>query len=172
MSLKIILIMLALSGVGGVVLGYVLRVLIGLAQRGSVELDIKQKLLKRRSRRRRLLPMPSSAGRSSRRSVSRLSKSAKRRSPRARSAWRQEKNFLIPASATWTKRTLRCARANRRRCARRRSQKISQKNAPRNSRRPRIFRKRRRARSSFSEIERTYEESILLRSTEIGRKRS
>ena len=29
----------------GVVLGYVLRVLIGLAQRGSVELDIKQKLL-------------------------------------------------------------------------------------------------------------------------------
>jgi ribonucrease Y len=45
MSLKIILIMLALSGVGGIALGYVLRVLIGLAQRGSVELDIKQKLL-------------------------------------------------------------------------------------------------------------------------------
>ncbi|NNM83611.1 ribonuclease Y [Candidatus Parcubacteria bacterium] len=45
MSLQIILIMLALSGVGGVVLGYVLRVLIGLAQRGSIELDIKQKLL-------------------------------------------------------------------------------------------------------------------------------
>lgn len=37
--------MLALSGVGGIVLGYVLRVLIGLAQRGSVELDIKQKIL-------------------------------------------------------------------------------------------------------------------------------
>lgn len=37
--------MLALSGVGGVILGYVLRVLIGLAQRGSIELDIKQKLL-------------------------------------------------------------------------------------------------------------------------------
>jgi ribonuclease Y len=45
MSLKIILIMLALSGVGGIVLGYVLRVLIGLAQRGSIELDIKHKLL-------------------------------------------------------------------------------------------------------------------------------
>lgn len=45
MSLKIILILLALSGIGGVALGYVLRVLIGLAQRGSVELDIKQKLL-------------------------------------------------------------------------------------------------------------------------------
>ena len=45
MSLKIILIMLALSGVGGIVLGYVLRVLIGLAQRGSVELNTRQKLL-------------------------------------------------------------------------------------------------------------------------------
>jgi ribonuclease Y len=45
MSLKIILIMLALSGVGGIALGYVLRVLIGLAQRGSLELDTKQKLL-------------------------------------------------------------------------------------------------------------------------------
>ncbi|MDB5244774.1 MAG: phosphodiesterase, uncharacterized protein [Parcubacteria group bacterium] len=37
--------MLALSGVGGIVLGYVLRVLIGLAQRGSLELEIKQKML-------------------------------------------------------------------------------------------------------------------------------
>lgn len=45
MSLKIILILLALSGVSGIALGYVLRVLIGLAQRGSVELDTKQKLL-------------------------------------------------------------------------------------------------------------------------------
>src|SRR3989344_4364550 len=45
MSLKIILIMLALSGVVCVALGYVLRVLIGLAQRGSIEIDIKQKLL-------------------------------------------------------------------------------------------------------------------------------
>ncbi|MDD2657824.1 MAG: ribonuclease Y [Candidatus Pacebacteria bacterium] len=45
MSLNIILIMLALSGVGGIALGYVLRVLIGLAQRGSVELDIKRKML-------------------------------------------------------------------------------------------------------------------------------
>jgi ribonucrease Y len=45
MSLQIILIMLALSGLGGVILGYVLRVLIGLASRGSVELEVKQKLL-------------------------------------------------------------------------------------------------------------------------------
>lgn len=45
MSLKIILILLALSGVGGIAFGYVLRVLIGLATRGSIELDTKQKLL-------------------------------------------------------------------------------------------------------------------------------
>jgi ribonuclease Y len=50
MSLKIILILLALSGVGGIALGYVLRVLIGLAQRGSVELDTKQKLLQAQER--------------------------------------------------------------------------------------------------------------------------
>ena len=39
------MILLALSGTGGVALGYVLRVLIGLAQRGSIELDVKQKIL-------------------------------------------------------------------------------------------------------------------------------
>ena len=50
MSLKIILILLALSGIGGVLLGYVLRVLIGLAQRGSLELEIKQKLLQAKER--------------------------------------------------------------------------------------------------------------------------
>jgi ribonucrease Y len=45
MSLKIILILLALSGAAGIAFGYVLRVLIGLATRGSVELEIKQKTL-------------------------------------------------------------------------------------------------------------------------------
>jgi len=55
MSLKIILIMLALSGVGGVILGYVLRVLIGLAQRGSVELDIKQKLFQAKEQTAKIL---------------------------------------------------------------------------------------------------------------------
>ncbi len=45
MSLKIILILLALSGVVGIVLGYVLRWLIALGQRGSLELEIKQKQL-------------------------------------------------------------------------------------------------------------------------------
>ena len=45
MSLQIILILLILSGVGGIALGYILRVLIGLAQKGSVELETKQKLL-------------------------------------------------------------------------------------------------------------------------------
>ena len=47
--------MLALSGVGGVALGYVLRVLIGLAQRGSIELDIKQKLLQAKEQAAKIL---------------------------------------------------------------------------------------------------------------------
>lgn len=55
MSLNIILILLALSGVGGVALGYVLRVLIGLAQRGSVELDTKQKLLQAKEQAAKIL---------------------------------------------------------------------------------------------------------------------
>ncbi len=37
--------MLALSGAGGIILGYVLRWLIALGQRGSLELEIKQKML-------------------------------------------------------------------------------------------------------------------------------
>ncbi|HUY05320.1 MAG TPA: ribonuclease Y [Candidatus Paceibacterota bacterium] len=55
MSLKIILILLALSGVGGIALGYVLRVLIGLAQRGSVELDTKQRLLQAKEQAAKIL---------------------------------------------------------------------------------------------------------------------
>mgnify|MGYP001583740227 CR=1 FL=1 len=47
--------MLALSGVGGIVLGYVLRVLIGLASRGSVELDTKHKLLEAQERAAKIL---------------------------------------------------------------------------------------------------------------------
>jgi ribonuclease Y len=55
MSVKIILIMLALSGTAGILLGYILRVLIGLAQRGSIELDIKQKLLDAKERAAKIL---------------------------------------------------------------------------------------------------------------------
>ncbi|MBU6321524.1 MAG: ribonuclease Y [Patescibacteria group bacterium] len=44
MSLKIILILLALSGAAGIAFGYVLRVLIGLATKGSMELEIKQRM--------------------------------------------------------------------------------------------------------------------------------
>ena len=55
MSLKIILIMLALSGVGGIVLGYVLRVLIGLASRGSVDLDTKRRLLQAKEQAAKIL---------------------------------------------------------------------------------------------------------------------
>ena len=103
------------------------RVLIGLAQRGSVELDIKQKLLQAKEQAAKIIA--DAEFRSEVVETERLAPIEEREEKVAarRSAWRHEKNFLIPASATWTRRMLRCARANRRRCARRRSQKISQK---------------------------------------------
>ncbi len=55
MSFKIILILLALSGAAGITLGYILRVLVGLAQRGSVELDIKQKMLQAKEQAAKIL---------------------------------------------------------------------------------------------------------------------
>lgn len=47
--------MLALSGVAGVIFGYVLRVLVGLAKRGSIELEIKQKLLQAKEEAARII---------------------------------------------------------------------------------------------------------------------
>jgi ribonucrease Y len=45
MSLQIIFALLALSGAAGIILGYVLRWLVALGQRGSLELEIKQRML-------------------------------------------------------------------------------------------------------------------------------
>jgi ribonucrease Y len=50
MSIKLILTLLALSGLAGIALGYVLRMLIALSQRGSLELEVKQKLLEAREK--------------------------------------------------------------------------------------------------------------------------
>ncbi|MEK9184207.1 MAG: ribonuclease Y [Patescibacteria group bacterium] len=50
MSIKLILSLLALSGLAGIALGYVLRLLIALGQRGSLELEVKQKLLEAKER--------------------------------------------------------------------------------------------------------------------------
>lgn len=50
MSIKLVLTLLALSGFAGIALGYVLRMLIALSQRGSLELEVKQKLLEARER--------------------------------------------------------------------------------------------------------------------------
>lgn len=50
MSIKLILSLLALSGLAGIALGYVLRLLIALGQRGSLELEIKQKMLEAKER--------------------------------------------------------------------------------------------------------------------------
>ncbi len=50
MSLQLVFILLALSGLAGIALGYVLRLLIALGQRGSLELEVKQRLLEARER--------------------------------------------------------------------------------------------------------------------------
>ena len=42
MSLKIILLLLALSGVAGIAIGYFLRLIISLGKRGSMELEIRK----------------------------------------------------------------------------------------------------------------------------------
>lgn len=55
MSIKIVLSLLALSGLAGIVLGYVLRLLIALGQRGSLELEVKQKMLEAKERASRVL---------------------------------------------------------------------------------------------------------------------
>lgn len=55
MSIKLLLSLLALSGLAGIALGYVLRVLISLGQRGSLELEIKQQMLDAKERANKLL---------------------------------------------------------------------------------------------------------------------
>lgn len=50
MSIKLVLTLLAFSGLAGIALGYVLRLLIALGQRGSLELEVKQKLLEAREK--------------------------------------------------------------------------------------------------------------------------
>ena len=45
MSFKLVLVLLALAGILGIVIGYFLRWLVSLGQKGSVELQIKQMLL-------------------------------------------------------------------------------------------------------------------------------
>lgn len=55
MSIKLVLILLAISGLAGIALGYVLRLLIALGQRGSLELEIKQKMLETREKAQKLL---------------------------------------------------------------------------------------------------------------------
>ncbi len=55
MSIKIVLSLLALSGLAGIALGYVLRLLIALGQRGSLELEVKQKMLEAKERASRVL---------------------------------------------------------------------------------------------------------------------
>src|SRR4051812_10211623 len=55
MSIKIVLILLAVSGTAGIPLGYVLRLLIALGQRGSLELEVKQRMLDAKERANRII---------------------------------------------------------------------------------------------------------------------
>ncbi len=55
MSIKLVLSLLALSGIAGIGLGYVLRLLIALGQRGSLEIEVKQRLLAARERANRII---------------------------------------------------------------------------------------------------------------------
>lgn len=55
MSIKLVLILLAVSGMAGIALGYVLRLLIALGQRGSLELEVKRKLLEAKEKADRII---------------------------------------------------------------------------------------------------------------------
>lgn len=55
MSIKLVLILLAVSGTVGIALGYGLRLLIALGQRGSLELEVKRKLLEAKERADRII---------------------------------------------------------------------------------------------------------------------
>ncbi len=55
MSINLVLILLAISGLAGIALGYVLRFLISLGQRGSLEIEIKQKMLEAKERANHLI---------------------------------------------------------------------------------------------------------------------
>ena len=55
MSIKLVLSLLAFSGLAGIALGYVLRLLIALGQRGSLELEVKQRILEARERANRII---------------------------------------------------------------------------------------------------------------------
>ncbi|MBA3789452.1 ribonuclease Y [Patescibacteria group bacterium] len=55
MSITLVLSLLAFSGLAGIALGYVLRLLIALGQRGSLELEVRQKLIEARERADRII---------------------------------------------------------------------------------------------------------------------
>ncbi|KND51496.1 MAG: ribonuclease Y [Parcubacteria bacterium C7867-007] len=55
MSIKLVLILLAISGTAGIALGYVLRLLIALGRRGSLELEVKQRMLEAKERANRII---------------------------------------------------------------------------------------------------------------------
>ncbi len=55
MSLKVVLVLLAAAGLAGIGIGYVIRWLVALGQKGSAELQIKQRLLEAREEAKRIV---------------------------------------------------------------------------------------------------------------------
>ena len=148
--------MLALSGVGGVVLGYVLRVLIGLASRGSIELDIKQKLLHAKEQAAKIIAEAQFRG-----DVVETERLAPIEEREQKAASREERvasreDFLDEKENETRAREQEAARAKEiaENLARERSKELSKvANLSEESAREELF----------SEIERAYEESILSR---------
>jgi ribonucrease Y len=55
MSIKLVLILLALSGLAGIALGYILRLLIALGQRGSLDIQVRRQLLEAKEKAARIV---------------------------------------------------------------------------------------------------------------------
>lgn len=55
MSIELVLILTAAAAIAGIMIGYMLRLLIALGQRGSLEIEVRQKLLEARERANRLI---------------------------------------------------------------------------------------------------------------------
>ena len=55
MSLKIILLLLALAGIAGIAIGYFLRLIISLGKRGSMELEIRKMMLDAEERSKKII---------------------------------------------------------------------------------------------------------------------
>ena len=155
--------MLALSGVGGIALGYVLRVLIGLASRGSVELDIKHKLLQAKEQAAKII-----ADAEFRSEVVETERLAPIEGREAKLAAREERvaareGFLDSRQGDLDEKEDEVrSREQEALCARSEAEKLSAERSRELAKVAHLSEEQAR-KELFSEIERAYEEAILLR---------